>query len=442
MRKEKTDVLVVGAGVAGLYLALNLPEQVKVRVIAKDQLEISDSYLAQGGIATLRDQNDYEDYFEDTLKAGHYKNRLDSVRIMIQESNEIIEELLSYGVEFERSQEGLIYTKEGGHSKARILHHKDITGKEITSKLLSQAKKRKNIRLDIHMEMLDVIAKDNICKGVLVKSLDQGWITINAKVVIFATGGIGGLFQNTTNYEILKGDAIAIALRNKIALQDIHCIQIHPTALYSRKEGRKFLISESVRGEGAILLNPVWKRFINELEPRDVVAAAIKEEMDKFNSPYVYLSLGHMDGARIRERFPSIYQKCSEEGYDFTKDFIPVTPAQHYLMGGIQVDLDGKTSMDHLFAVGETSCNGVHGANRLGSNSLLESLVFARRAAKKVQSMISRIPLELFEGVIPTDSYNTIKEKDRQLILDEIKRKDRNFYELWCDGNQLGRISS
>ena len=340
--RDKTDVIIVGAGAAGLFCALKLPENITVRMITKDKIEISDSYLAQGGIATLKTPEDYDDYFEDTVKAGHYKNRKDSVEVMIQSSPQIIRDLIDYGVDFEHTEEGLSYTKEGGHSQPRILHHKDITGQEITSKLLTQVRQRKNIRIDEFTTMVDIIVEDNVCKGVIVQNQNQEISAIYAKTIVFATGGIGGLFQHSTNYKYITGDALAIAINHNIELQDVNYIQIHPTALYSEDAGRRFLISESVRGEGGILLNPKLERFVDELLPRDVVTAAIKNEMHKFGKPYVYLSLRHLDAERIKIRFPNIYQHCLEEGYDLTTDLIPVTPAQHYFMGGIKVDLNGR----------------------------------------------------------------------------------------------------
>jgi len=432
MMMDKTDVIIVGTGAAGLFCTLKLPENIAVRMITKDKIEISDSYLAQGGIATLKTPEDYDDYFEDTVKAGHYKNKKDSVKMMIQSSPQIIRDLIDYGVEFEHTEEGLSYTKEGGHSKPRILHHKDITGQEITSKLLTQVRRRKNIGIDEFTVMVDIIVENNVCRGVIIQNQNQEISAIYAKTIVFATGGIGGLFQHSTNYKYITGDALAIAIIHNIELQDVNYIQIHPTALYSEDAGRRFLISESVRGEGGILLNPKLERFVDELLPRDVVTAAIKKEMHKFGTPYVYLSLRHLDAERIKTRFPNIYQHCLEEGYDLTTDLIPVTPAQHYFMGGIKVDLNGRTSMENLFAIGEASCNGVHGENRLGSNSLLESLVFSKRAADVIKENIPLINFDITAVDLTSNQYDDIQSKYKQLIFNEIKRRDKNFYELWC----------
>jgi len=430
---EQSDVIIVGTGAAGLFCALNLPENLYIRMITKNGIETSDSYLAQGGIATLRDSLDYDAYFEDTVKAGHYKNKSESVKVMIQSSPQIIQDLIHYDVEFNHNGEGFSYTKEGGHSKPRILHHKDTTGKEITSKLLAAALKRKNISIEENTIMIDLISKENICCGIVVQSQSKGIYPIYGKNIVLATGGIGGLFKHTTNYNNLTGDAIAIAINHHIKLKDMACIQIHPTALYTKEPGRSFLISESVRGEGAILLNSKKERFVDELLPRDVVAAAIKNEMLKEGTDHVYLSMEKIDEETIKTRFPNIYQNCLAAGYDITKEYIPVTPAQHYFMGGIKVDLSGRTSMENLFAVGETSCTGVHGLNRLGSNSLLESLVFAKRAAEFIGKNISSVDLETIPVDVESYNYEELQKHYKQLILDEIKRKDAKFYEQWLN---------
>lgn len=377
------DIVIVGTGVGGLFCALNLPSDKKVVMITKSDLESSDSFLAQGGICVLRDEDDYDSYFEDTMKAGHYENRKESVDIMIRSSREIIHDLVHYGVEFEKKDGEFAYTREGAHSKPRILFHEDVTGKEITSKLLSCVKKLKNVKIYEYTEMTDIIEKDGECAGIVARK-DGKMIKIFANDTVFASGGIGGTYEHSTNFSHLTGDAIRISKEHGIKLEHLDYVQIHPTTLYSKKPGRRFLISESVRGEGAVLYNKNKERFVNELLPRDVVTKAIREEMKKEGTDYVWLSMEHIPKETILKHFPNIYQHCLEEGYDVTKECIPVVPAQHYFMGGIWVDSDSKTSMEHLYAVGETSCNGVHGANRLASNSLLESLVFAKRAAHKV----------------------------------------------------------
>ena len=394
MKERKVDVVIVGTGVSGLFHALNLPEDKRILMLTKADLESSDSFLAQGGICVMRDETDYDSYFEDTMKAGHYENRKESVDIMIRSSREIIDDLVSYGVDFEKKNGEFCYTREGAHSKPRILFHEDITGKEITSKLLAQVKKRANVEILEYTTMTDIIEEAGKCCGIYAAEQDGDQLKIEADYTIFASGGIGGLYEHSTNFPHLTGDALKVAKKHDIRLEHLDYVQIHPTTLYSEKPGRRFLISESVRGEGAVLYNKDKERFINELLPRDVVTKAIQEQMAKDGTKYVWLSMEHIPSETILKHFPNIYEHCLEEGYDVTKECIPVVPAQHYFMGGIWVDRNSHTSMAHLFAVGETSCNGVHGANRLASNSLLESLVFAKRAANCITEEYARMEKE------------------------------------------------
>mgnify|MGYP003369941236 FL=1 len=394
MKERKVDVVIVGTGVSGLFHALNLPEDKRILMLTKADLESSDSFLAQGGICVMRDETDYDSYFEDTMKAGHYENRKESVDIMIRSSREIIDDLVSYGVDFEKKNGEFCYTREGAHSKPRILFHEDITGKEITSKLLAQVKKRANVEILEYTTMTDIIEEAGKCCGIYAAEQDGDQLKIEADYTIFASGGIGGLYEHSTNFPHLTGDALEVAKKHDIRLEHLDYVQIHPTTLYSEKPGRRFLISESVRGEGAVLYNKDKERFVNELLPRDVVTKAIREQMAKDGTKYVWLSMEHIPEETILKHFPNIYEHCLEEGYDVTKECIPVVPAQHYFMGGIWVDRNSHTSMTHLFAVGETSCNGVHGANRLASNSLLESLVFAKRAANCITEEYARMERE------------------------------------------------
>ena len=409
-RKEYADVVIAGTGVAGLYSALNLPRDKKIIMITKSDVESSDSFLAQGGICVLRNEEDYESYFEDTMRAGHYENRKESVDIMIRNSQSVIRDLIGYGVQFQRASgnpadesgqdtegegmlKGYAFTREGAHSRPRILFHEDVTGKEITSRLLAGVRELDNVEIWEYTAMTDIIVSGGKCRGIIAEETGEGnggqgaarkRIRIFAEDTIIASGGIGGRYEHSTNFPHLTGDALVIARKHGIRLEHLDYVQIHPTTLYSKKPGRRFLISESVRGEGAVLLNKDGERFVNELLPRDVVTAAIREQMQKDGTDHVWLSMKGIEKEKILKHFPNIYQHCLEEGYDVTKEPIPVVPAQHYFMGGIWVDSDSRTSMEHLYAVGETSCNGVHGANRLASNSLLESLVFARRAADKI----------------------------------------------------------
>ena len=406
----KTDVLIAGCGCSGLYMAMNLPADKKILMITKSDCESSDSFLAQGGMCMLKCEEDYDSYFEDTMKAGHYENRKESVDLMIRSSREIIHDLIGYGVDFQKKeadesgneaadnggekaeiQDIYAFTREGAHSRPRILFHADITGKEITSKLLAQVKQLSNVTLLEYTTMTDIIVENDECKGIIAQDKDGNEFEIHTENTIWASGGIGGRYKHSTNFPHLTGDALTVAEKHGIRLEHLDYVQIHPTTLYSKKPGRRFLISESVRGEGAVLLNSKKERFVNELLPRDVVTKAIREEMEKEGTDHVWLSMEKLGKETIMGHFPNIYQHCLEEGYDVTKECIPVVPAQHYFMGGVWVDSDSKTSMEHLYAVGETSCNGVHGANRLASNSLLESLVFAKRAANKISGVENEV---------------------------------------------------
>ncbi len=380
----RADILIVGSGCAGLYCALQLPREKQIVIITKADVQSSDSYLAQGGICMLKDDDDYNSYFEDTMKAGHYENDKHSVDIMIRSSQDVINDLLSYGVDFQRDEDGeLVFTKEGAHSEKRILFHADITGKEITSKLLARVRELSNVTILENTTLLDIITTKNNCYGGIVQLSDDSIDTIEATQTVLATGGVGGLYRHSTNFRHLTGDALAIAVKHGIELKDANYVQIHPTTLYNpNTQERSFLISESVRGEGAKLYDKNMNRFVDELLPRDLLTKAILTQMDKDGTDYVWEDLRTIPSEELESHFPNIVAHCLKMGYDVTKECIPVVPAQHYYMGGIKVNDMSKTSMEHLYAIGETACNGVHGKNRLASNSLLESLVFAKRAAK------------------------------------------------------------
>ncbi len=380
------DVVIAGCGVAGLYTALHLGTDKKILMLSKEDLESCDSMLAQGGICVLHDEDDYDSYFEDTMRAGHYENRKESVDIMIRGSRAVIDELLAFGVRFEKNPDGtLAYTREGAHSRPRICFHKDITGKEITTTLLSQVKKLPNVTIMEYTTMTDILVENGSCSGIVAESKEGEVLHIHTADTVMATGGIGGLYDHSTNFPLLTGDACRIAENHGVELEHMDYVQIHPTCLYSEKPGRAFLISESTRGEGAILLNHKGERFVDELLPRDVVTKAIHEEMEKEGVDHEFLSFEKVPEDIITGHFPNIYKRCLEEGYDILKEPVPIVPAQHYFMGGVHVDSESQTTMPHLYAVGETSCNGVHGKNRLASNSLLESLVFAKRAATQIE---------------------------------------------------------
>ena len=391
VRDIACDVVIVGCGVAGLYCALNLPSTLSVVMLAKTTVDECDSMLAQGGICVQHDDADYAPFFEDTLRAGHYENRCESVDLMIRASRSIISDLVKRGVDFERDQAGnLRYTREGAHSRPRICFHSDITGDEITSTLLARVRELPNVRILEHTCMDDIlVAKDDgdslqpqaRCCGVVAHTADGAQLRIFAGQTLWACGGIGGTYPRSTNFPSLTGDACAIAARHGIALEHMDYVQIHPTSLYSTRPGRAFRISESCRGEGAVLLDADGKRFTDELQPRDVVSAAIYRQMAAEGSAHVRLSFANVPKDEITGHFGNIYKRCLEEGFDITREPIPVVPAQHYFMGGVRVDRNSATDMPGLYAAGETSCNGVHGKNRLASNSLLEALVFAQRAA-------------------------------------------------------------
>lgn len=416
----KTNVLIVGSGCSGLYTALNLPQELHITIISKDTLEHSDSFLAQGGICMLKDESDYDSFFEDTLRAGHYKNDKVSVDLMIKSSPDVIKDLIGFGVDFQRDENGnLAFTREGAHSDKRILFYQDTTGKEITSRLLAAVKKRPNITLMEHTCLLDILEEDNRCYGGVVRLENGDLQKITADVTVLASGGVGGLYKNSTNFKHLTGDALAISLKHDIELKDMSYVQIHPTTLYQENpKERSFLISESVRGEGALLYDKNMNRFVDELQPRDVVAQAILKQMEKDGTDHVWEDLRTIPKKELEEHFPNILAHCREAGYDPFTECIPVVPAQHYFMGGIKVNYHSKTSMDFLYAVGETACNGVHGQNRLASNSLLESLVFAKRAAKdlvaKYESVVE-LPTTLAE-------LDLLDYQDGDILADDYKK--------------------
>ncbi len=388
--KNKYHVIIVGTGAAGLFCALALDPKLSILLVTKKGIKDCNSYLAQGGMCVLRNLDDFNDFMADTLKAGHYENREESVRTMILRSRDILQKLLDYHVDFDRDGQDLSYTREGGHGKRRIVHCKDETGKAIVEKLVDQVLERKNIQVLENTEMVDLMIKDEACYGVCLDlhqggGSNKGIQPVFADSTILATGGIGGLYENSTNFPHIKGDALGILRNYQVKTDHLNYIQFHPTTLFvEEKDGRRRLMTEALRGEGAYLLDSHGDRFTDELKPRDIVTGAIRQLMEKENSNHVYLSMAHLDANRVKDRFPYIYAMCQERGYDLTKDPIPIVPAQHYHMGGIDVDQKSRTSIDHLYAVGECACNGVHGKNRLASNSLLESMVFAQIIAEDI----------------------------------------------------------
>lgn len=386
--KDSYDIVILGSGVAGLYASLQFDSKYRVLVISKKSAELSNSSLAQGGIAAVLDkENDNFDlHAEDTLIAGKYKNNPESIKVLVSEGPQDVLKLRELGVDFDSDENGnMLMTLEAGHSRHRIVHHKDFTGKAVTDRLIEVVKTRENIDL---LEDTMVFSIDKAENGFYIGMLKNGEISTTAcSYCILATGGIGRVYKYTTNSAIATGDGIAFAKNLGAELMHLDRIQFHPTAFAAEKGRERFLISEAVRGEGAVLLNCYGERFAHnydkrgELAPRDVVSEAIVRESIRTGSENFYLDITHKGAEFIKERFPMIYENCLEEGIDITNQKIPVYPCQHYLMGGIDVDLNGKTSVDRLYAAGECSHTGVHGANRLASNSLLEALVFSRRAA-------------------------------------------------------------
>lgn len=432
MNLEK-DVLIVGSGVAGLYCALNLDPELNVAVISKSTMDNNNTYLAQGGISTALDEDDIKPFIEDTMKAGRYENREEAVEILAKESieniNQIVEE---YKMPLDMVDGKIDYTREGAHRVNRIVHCKDNTGEIVYKTLYKEALTRKNIELIEETCLLDIITDENKCIGAKIYK-DGKEIHVFAKDVVLASGGIGGLFKNSTNQRHLTGDGIAIALKNGVEVENLNYIQIHPTAFYEENpNGRRMLISESLRGEGALLKNKDGERFVEELLPRDVVSHAIFEQMKKDNTSYVYLDARHLGEEYLKNRFTFIYNGCLERGTNIGKDLIKVSPAQHYFMGGIHVDLNSKTTMEHLYAVGEVSCTGVHGANRLASNSLLEGLVFSKRAAKDINEHIKETKLVTKDIPNLDISIEDLMKENKMKVIDEIVKTSEDFdYELF-----------
>lgn len=424
MENKYVDVLVVGSGIAGLYCALNLRQDLDVMVVSKDKIDCTNTSLAQGGISVARDLDDVPFFTEDTLKAGKYKNNIQAVNVLTKESIENVDYLVSLGLNVDKDDDGnWDYTKEGAHCVNRIIHTQDNTGENVEKTLVKNSFQRKNIRISEDTFLVDIIERNNKCIGaILLKDKEQ--INVFAKFVVLACGGIGGLYKNSTSQRILRGDGLAVALRHEIELKDINYIQIHPTAFYDESgDERRFLISESVRGEGGKLYNINGERFVDELQPRDVVSDAIFNEMKKTNTPYVYLDISFLNEEYLKNRFSTIYNKCLEKGTDITKCPIKVSPAQHYFMGGIKVDLNSKTSMKNLYAVGETACTGIHGANRLASNSLLEGLVFSKRAAKDINENIDQFNLTKVNIDEIYTSREEIEEENKRIVVNAIKDK-------------------
>jgi L-aspartate oxidase len=422
MEKKIVDFLIIGSGVAGLRAAIELAPYGNVLIVTKDRATESSTEYAQGGIAVaLSDEDEIGIHFEDTLRAGDGLCREEAVKILVEEGPERIIELISWGAEFDKEGIKLDFTMEAAHSRRRILHsHGDSTGREIVRVLLGKVSSFPSIETYPFSFTIDLIVKDGECHGAYILK-GKEVISLFAKATILATGGAGQVFLRTTNPPVSTGDGMSVAFRAGAILEDMEFIQFHPTSLYSPL-APQFLLSEAMRGEGAVLRNIHKERFMDdyhpmaELAPRDIVTRAIISEMVKTNSDHVYLDLIHLGKEFLKNRFPRIYSTCLQYNIDITKEMVPVSPAAHYVMGGVKTDTNSTTSLQGLYAAGEVACTGVHGANRLASNSLLEGLVFGARAGRAaLKSPITEEQLELSCNEITRHSslvtrYSTIPD--------------------------------
>lgn len=418
---DEVDVIIIGAGAAGIYAALNIDPDKKVLLLSKEDLNTCNSRLAQGGIAMTLDE-DYESHIEDTLRAGSYYNDRDVVQKMIQMSPVVLKDLLDYHTAFDRNQDGsLALTAEGGHTKRRILHCKDFTGAGVMDALCRHLALQKNIRVMTQTVALDILLSENGAVAGLIYEHDGVQVTLSRRIII-ATGGIGGLFEATTNQPILTGDGIAMAYRAGAKLRDLEFIQYHPTAMTLEKGGT-FLISEAVRGEGGILVNETGERFMvgkhpmAELAPRDVVSKAINEAL--LEGHKVFVDVRHFEKGTFKERFPSITEACLNNGIDPEVMPIPISPVEHYYMGGVWTDTIGKTSVEGLYASGEAAASGFHGANRLASNSLLECLTLSKLIAQDINEQLKR--QEASGDVVLPKGWTNVEIQTVVLSLEEIQ---------------------
>jgi L-aspartate oxidase len=453
--QQQVDFLIIGSGIAGLSYALKVAEKGSVYIVTKSNEDESNTKYAQGGIAAVwHDKDSIEKHIQDTLIAGGGLCNEETVRIVVAEGTERVKELIELGTNFDKTQQGdYDLAKEGGHSEHRILHHKDITGFEIERALIAQVNKHKNITVLDHHYAIDIITQHHLGEVVTSQSTDvkcfgayilntktQKIDTVLSKITLMATGGAGHVYATTTNPTIATGDGIAMVYRAKGRVQDMEFVQFHPTSLYNPGEHPSFLITEAIRGFGAVLKTIDGKEFMQKyderlsLAPRDIVARAIDNELKTRGEDFVYLDCRHLDRKAFIEHFPNIYDKCMKLGIDPFVKMIPVVPAMHYLCGGIQVNQQGQSTIQNLFAVGECACTGLHGANRLASNSLLEAIVFAHRAAKTGIEQINTITYKA--GVPNWDAEGT--EHAEEMIL--ITQSQREVQQIMS--NYVGIVRS
>lgn len=434
------DVLVIGSGISGLSYALKIAlrhPEAKITIVTKAQKEETNTKYAQGGVAVVSDfiNDSFDKHIKDTLRAGDGECAIEAVEVVVKEGPERVEELINWGVRFDQSTNGIYdLGREGGHTENRIVHHKDITGWEIERALLETIQKFPSIRLLTHHFVVDLITEHQLqskensdqlsCYGAYILDTETNQVIRHlAKITLLATGGAGHVYKNTTNPVIATGDGIALAHRAKAAVSGMQFIQFHPTAFYSNFDGQLFLISEAVRGFGAKLRTKDGELFMDryddreELASRDIVARAIDNEMKIRGDDYVYLDCRHLDREKFLQHFPNIYEKCETEGFDMFRDLVPVVPASHYLCGGIDVDLDGRTTIEHLFAVGECTNTGLHGANRLASNSLLEAMVFGHRAAMKTAEYLIDKQFKEVDQLIPPWNEEGMTKPDELVLI-------------------------
>lgn len=437
----RTDFLVIGSGAAGLSFALKAAEHGHVTIVTKGEMVECNTNYAQGGICSVTYEPDtFEKHIKDTMVCGAGICDEAAVNLVVRRAPELIADLIAWGTRFDRTPDGRFeLNREGGHSEHRILHHKDLTGAEIERALIESVRNHPNITVLEHHFAIDLLTQHHLgefvtrhtrglaCFGAYVLDMDSGRIeTMLSRFTVVATGGCGNIYGTTTNPIVATGDGIAMCHRAKAMISNMEFIQFHPTSLYNPGERPSFLITEAMRGFGAILRLPNGKEFMDKyhpmgsLAPRDVVARAIDREMKRSGEEFVYLDVTHKDADSIRSHFPNIYEKCLSLGIDITKDYIPVTPAAHYCCGGVKVDLNGQTSIKRLYALGECSCTGLHGANRLASNSLIEAVVYADQAAKHAIELFDRT--EIQEG-IPDWNFEGTSNTEEMLLIIQSKRE-------------------